>query len=61
MSIFAVTPPPERTHGQGLGRTGVILPAQPAFRQLGEVHRQPPRLVLSEQLGRRAPTGSSSK
>ena len=25
--------------------------------QLGEVRRQPPRLVAGEQLGRRAPTG----
>ncbi len=27
------------------------------LRQLGEVRRQPPRLVPGEQLGRRAPTG----
>jgi hypothetical protein len=29
----------------------------PQLRQLGEVRRHPPRLILGQQLGRRAPTG----
>jgi len=35
------------------------LPQQP--RQLGDVDRDPPRLVFRQQLGRRAPGRSSSK
>jgi hypothetical protein len=31
------------------------------LRQLGDICRNPPGLVFGEQLGRRSPTGSSSK
>ncbi len=51
-------PTVERPHKSPISGTqgGRLSPPQ-QLRQLGEVHRQPARLVPGQQLGRRAPTG----